>query len=129
MKRNKAIAFLILVFLLLLGIFYKMLNTPRETVPPSIIPGKRVYSFRIQILTSKIPIKLNSQVFKGYTVNEEKDGNLYKYSTGEFSDKANALSYRKKLIKDGFEGSFVVTYINGKRQPVKNAQTDHLKTV
>ena len=86
-----------------------MLKTPPETKPPSIIPGKPVCSFRIQILTSKIPIKLNSQVFKGHTVNEEKDGNLYKYSTGEFSDKANALIYLNKLIKDGFEGSFLVT--------------------
>lgn len=116
MKKNKAIAFLLLVFLLLMGLFYKLISheTERKHYSPSELNN---VTFRIQIKASKKHIESNSKDFKNLEVKEEHENNYYKYTTGEFLDKESANEYKFSLVKMGFKDAFVVTYLNGERIP------------
>ena len=64
--------------------------------------------YRVQIFAISRLIPLNSSDFKGYTdIHYTKEGNLYKYSTGSFTRKEEALAYCIKVRKD-FPQAFVV---------------------
>ena len=73
--------------------------------------------FRVQILSSNSKIAHASSRFKG-----EKDiylyqqGGLFKYCTKSFKQDINAASkYKTEMREKGFNGAFVVAFLNGER--------------
>ena len=77
----------------------------REQVAPTPI-------YRVQIFAISRLIPLNASDFKGYTdIHYQKEGNLYKYSTGSFIRKEEAMAYCNKVRKD-FPQAFVVEQKN-----------------
>ena len=79
--------------------------------------------FKVQILSSDIPLSTNSPKFKGIkNIWEYKDGVLYKYTVGNNKDLKSASELQSELRKKGFGDAFVVAFQNGKRIPVRKAQ-------
>jgi len=78
--------------------------------------------FKVQILSSDIPLSTNSPKFKGIkNIWEYKDGVLYKYTVGNNKDLKSASELQSELRKKGFVDAFVVVFQNGKRIPVRKA--------
>jgi hypothetical protein len=78
--------------------------------------------FKVQILSSDIPLSTNSPKFKGIkNIWEYKDGVLYKYTVGNNKDLKSASELQSELRKKGFGDAFVVVFQNGKRIPVRKA--------
>ena len=78
--------------------------------------------FKVQILSSDIPLTTNSPKFKGIkNIWEYKDGVLYKYTVGNNNDIKPASELQSELRKKGFGDAFVVAFQNGKRIPVRKA--------
>lgn len=78
--------------------------------------------FKVQIETSDVKVSLNSSKFKGYKVEEYKQDNLFKYTTGEFiSDFEAANKYKNELRSKEFKNAFVVAFLNGERINLEKA--------
>jgi N-acetylmuramoyl-L-alanine amidase len=78
--------------------------------------------FRVQIETSETKIPSNSSRFKGRSVLEYKQDNLYKYTTGEFiNDFKGANELKNELRQKGFPNAFVVAFQNGERISLEKA--------
>ena len=78
--------------------------------------------FKIQIETSEKRIPLTSSQFRGYTISEYIQDNLYKYTVGSYvNDFSEANLMKKKLRNNGFQHAFVVAFINGERVNLQKA--------
>ena len=78
--------------------------------------------FRVQIETSQAKLPSNSTRFKGISVYEYQQDNLYKYAAGEFVADFNAAnSYKNDLRSSGFPNAFVVAFQNGQRISLEKA--------
>jgi hypothetical protein len=78
--------------------------------------------FKVQILSSKNPLELNSPWFKGLkNICEYKDSGLYKYTIGNNKDIKSASELQSELRKKGFGDAFVVAFQNGERIPLIKA--------
>ena len=78
--------------------------------------------FKVQILSSGIPLSTNSPKFKGIkNIWEYKEGILYKYTVGNNKELKSASALQSELRKKGFGDAFVVAFQNGKRIPVRKA--------
>jgi len=72
--------------------------------------------FKVQLETSDKKVSLNSQKYSGIKVEEETDGNIFKYVTGNFEDDfSSANNLKNELRKKGFSNAFVYATENGKR--------------
>lgn len=90
-------------------------KTPEKTVSSKVI-------FRVQVETSDSKIATNSSRFKGLTVYEYKQDNLYKYTIGSFeNDLTAANKYKNELREKGFSNAFVVAFQNGERISLEKA--------
>jgi hypothetical protein len=77
---------------------------------------KKNIIFKVQIITSKTRLKMESPHFKNLKdVWEYKNGEIYKYTVGEKLDLNAASNLQSELRKKGFSGAFVVAFKNGKR--------------
>ena len=75
--------------------------------------------FKVQLETSDKKLSLNSQKYAGIKVEEEKDGLVYKYITGNFEgDFESANNLKNEMRKKGFLNSFVFALENGVRIPL-----------
>lgn len=94
----------------------------KTKVPPQLadISSKKV-EFRIQILTSVNKYSANEARFKKLTVQYYKQDNLYKYTTGHFSNLDKALTYLEQIKEKGFNDAFVVAFNNNERISIKDA--------
>jgi len=73
-------------------------------------PDAIVTVYRVQIFAVSRLLPSNSSEFKGYSdIRHQKVGNLYKYTTGSFTSKAEAQTYCNKVRKD-FPQAFVVDF-------------------
>lgn len=72
------------------------------------------YTVQIAALTSG-NYKFNAAINELGKIEIKQYGVLYKYTSGLFSSKEEALSHRLKLIDAGAEGAFVVKYVDGER--------------
>lgn len=79
------------------------------------IKNEVVYSVQIGAFTEK-RYPLLSESIAGIL---SKDDYL-RYSVGLFTTLKEAQSFRKQLIKLGFDDAFVASYVNGKRQEIQN---------
>lgn len=78
--------------------------------------------FRVQIETSQSKLASNSIRFKGISVYEYQQDNLYKYAAGEFVEDFNAAnSYKNDLRSSGFPNAFVIAFQNGQRINLEKA--------
>jgi N-acetylmuramoyl-L-alanine amidase len=94
--------------------------TVSETVENSITKDKVI--FRVQIETSETKISSTAAKFKGLSVFEYKQDNLYKYTVGTFeSDFKAANNYKNELREQGFQHAFVVAFQNGERINLEKA--------
>jgi N-acetylmuramoyl-L-alanine amidase len=94
--------------------------TVSETVENSI--SKDMVIFRVQIETSETKISSTASKFKGLSVFEYKQDNLYKYTVGTFeSDFKAANNYKNELREQGFQHAFVVAFQNGERINLEKA--------
>ena len=94
-----------------------------ESSNPSIesnIPLKKSsIIFKVQLETSDKKLSLNSQKFAGIKVEEEKEGNVYKYVAGNFeNDFESANLLKNEMRKKGFSNAFVYVLENGIRIPL-----------
>ncbi len=75
--------------------------------------------FKVQLETSDKKLSLNSQKYAGLKVDEEKDGLVYKYITGNFEgDFESANKLKNEMRKKGFTNAFVYAIENGIRIPL-----------
>jgi N-acetylmuramoyl-L-alanine amidase len=90
-------------------------KTPEKTASSKVI-------FRVQVETSDTKIATNSTRFKGLSVYEYKQDNLYKYTIGSFeNDLTAANKYKNELREKGFSNAFVVAFQNGERISLEKA--------
>ena len=90
-------------------------KTPEKTTSSKV-------NFRVQVETSDTKIATNSARFKGLSVYEYKQDNLYKYTIGSFeNDLSAANKYKNELREKGFSNAFVVAFQNGERISLEKA--------
>lgn len=78
--------------------------------------------FKVQIATSKVQLLKSDQRFKGVTVFEYKQDNLFKYTSGHFhGDLESAKIHKEKMMELGFEHAFVVAFLNNERISMSEA--------
>ena len=75
--------------------------------------------YRVQIMSINKNEPATSKIFKGHKgVQAIKAGNLYKYTLGNFTKRADAAALSNRVQKD-FPGAFVVSVQDGKIVPAK----------
>lgn len=73
--------------------------------------------YKVQIAAAVTDdFKFNEAVRSLGEIEIDKIGNMYKYTSGSFTSKQDALQHRLKLIDAGINGPFMVRYVNGVRQ-------------
>lgn len=78
--------------------------------------------FRIQIETSETKIPLTSKKFKGYTVYEYEQNNIFKYTLGAFvNDIKSARAYKTRMVEQGYQHAFVVGFLGKERINLQKA--------
>lgn len=78
--------------------------------------------FKVQIETSRVPISLKDNRFRGLDVQQYEQDGLYKYTAGYFEeDIEEAKKYCHELKDAGFELAFVVAFENHKRISIDEA--------
>lgn len=102
------------------------LEPANETKSPEVVPGNSVnvndVVFRIQIETSEKKLSLNASKFKGLKMYEYVQDNLFKYTTGEFTNDFEAANqYKNELRELGYKHAFVVAFQNGERINLEKA--------
>jgi uncharacterized coiled-coil protein SlyX len=84
---------------------------------------KQEIIFKVQILSSSTRLQKTSQQFRGFkNIWEYIENGLYKYTVGNHKDLKSASALQLELRSKGFNGAFVVSFNNGKRIPVREAQ-------
>jgi N-acetylmuramoyl-L-alanine amidase len=78
--------------------------------------------FKVQIETSETQLPPTASKFKGLTVFEYRQDNLYKYTVGSFEEDFKAANaYKNELRSTGFAHAFVVAFQNGERINLEKA--------
>jgi N-acetylmuramoyl-L-alanine amidase len=78
--------------------------------------------FRVQLETSTTKIPLPSERFKGLTIFEYVQDNLFKYTSGTFeNDFEGASRHKNEMREKGFPHAFVVAFQNGERINLEKA--------
>jgi N-acetylmuramoyl-L-alanine amidase len=94
-------------------------NSQEKTKDEVQTTKKSTIIFRVQLETSDKKLSLNSEKYKGIKVEEEKEGQTFKYISGYFeNDFESANSLKNELRKKGFVNAFVFATENGIRIPL-----------
>jgi hypothetical protein len=98
-------------------------NKPDKTKDNKVVPpiNTENLTFRIQIAASKntLPVTKLKQIYPGSTqINNEKDGEYYKYTVGECKSYEEAWNLKKSM---NVSGAFVVAYRSGKRTDLRQS--------
>ena len=108
----------------------KALETGKVKKEKESPPKKQVHSvngpeYRVQFYTNTKKIPVGSSRFKNVkNVEVYYHNGLYKYTSGRFARKADAVALQKKLKSIGYRDAFVVAFYNGKR--ISLAEADRL---
>jgi N-acetylmuramoyl-L-alanine amidase len=96
-------------------------NTSNEALITNNIVDNKSINFKIQILSTKNPLKLDDPYFKNYKFAEEfKNGKWYKYAIGGSSSYEETLKFSTEVKKD-FPDAFVIAVKNGEIVNLKQA--------
>ncbi len=72
--------------------------------------------YKVQLMSTSKDLDLSHEMFSGLeNVGKYKRYGLIKYTAGEFSNIDEARAYRSVASQAGYEGVFVVKFVNGKR--------------
>ena len=80
-----------------------------------VVNSKEGVVYKVQIAAGSNLLSEKDVFFKLENVQYYTHDNLYKYVVGEFTNLASAQKEQKRLLDKGFEGAFVVKFINGVR--------------
>lgn len=73
--------------------------------------------YKVQIAAGSKPIDPKSHNFKKLPqISREKDGDIYRYFTGETNSPEKALELRSEAIEKGYKSAFIVVIENGERR-------------
>ena len=76
--------------------------------------------YKVQLLSSDKKIPFDSDKLKVVEkLGEYMDNGVYKYTSGEFVNKKEAVELQSQLRKNGFKDAFVIAMQGGKRIPLK----------
>ena len=83
--------------------------------------GDTYFSVQFSTLNKKIPV--NDPAFKGIKdVSVYEYNGAYRYISGHFQTKAEAVERQDEVRKLGFKDAFVIAFINGERGTIKQAE-------
>ena len=92
-----------------------------DTVTAAEIPTSEVF-FSVQIVSSAEKLTPDAEKFKGVSVKEYTQDNLYKYYTGIFvKDLDGAKKHKVAMQEKGFSSAFVIAFSNGERISIEKA--------
>lgn len=92
----------------------------KEDKPTSVI-GETYFSVQFSTLDKKVPV--TDKAFKGVKDVEVYEYNgAYRYISGRFLTKAEALARQNEVRDLGFKDAFVIAFINGERGTIKQAE-------
>jgi len=94
----------------------------RPKINKQVVLDEEDVIFRIQIETSETKIPLISKKFKGYTVYEYEQNNIFKYTVGAFiNDVKAARAYKTRMVEQGYQHAFVVGFLGKERINLQKA--------
>lgn len=100
----------------------KAIATKPVVAPAPKMNSDDVLQWSVQFYTSPKPISDNSKIYDAFDdVKEEFDNGMYKYSTGLFPEKNDAIKLQAKIRELGYKDAFVVAFFNNKRISMKEA--------
>lgn len=103
-------------------------TTPNTQKSQNLQLKKSVIIFKVQLETSDKKLSLKSEKYAGIKVEEEFDGQIYKYFTGAYNDDFNSANALKNdLRKKGFPNAFVFATENGERIPLEQGLSKQKK--
>ncbi len=90
-----------------------------DTDAPMLVEG---ITFKIQISASSKKLDTKSYNFKGLPeISRVKNGNIYKYFSGNTSDYTKAKKFQKEAKYKGYKDAFIVAYKDGNKIDVSDA--------
>ena len=98
-------------------------NTPETDENPTTTPvnGDTYFSVQFSTLNKKVPV--TDKAFKGVKEVEFYEYNgAYRYISGRFLTKAEAVARQNEVRNLGFKDAFVIAFINGERGTIKQAE-------
>ena len=98
---------------------------PQETIPtePVAESPKEKVSFKVQFATRDTQIPVTDKAFsKVSEVDVYFYNGAFRYTSGDFRTKQEAINRQAEVRKAGFSDAFVVAFINGERCTIKEAE-------
>ena len=95
-------------------------NKLNDTVKIIDSPTKINLMYKVQIGTF-LKSMMNDKIFIDIEAQEIILDGIYKYYVGNEFEKNNAEKIKRKMIDLGFNGSFIVPFLNGERISIKEA--------
>ena len=94
---------------------------PAETQPET--PAKAKVSFKVQFATRSTQVPVTDKDFaKVPEVGVYFYNGAYRYTSGDFRTKDEAVNRQAEVRKLGFDDAFVVAFIDGERATIKEAE-------
>ena len=104
-------------------------TAPKSTEKPSASSTKPAQSgnggtyFTVQFSTLDKKVPVTDKAFKGVKDVEVYNYNgAYRYTSGRFTTKADAVARQNEVRNLGFKDAFVIAFINGERGTIKQAE-------
>ena len=95
---------------------------PASSDKPATISSKDTF-FTVQFSTLDKKVPVTDKAFKGVKDVEVYEYNgAYRYTSGRFTTKAEAITRQNEVRNLGFKDAFVIAFINGERGTVKQAE-------
>jgi len=88
----------------------------------AVADGSDELVYKIQIVSSRKPIPLKPENFKGLkNVGEYAEKGMYKYTVGNLKEYKTAVKMQSKIRSSAYDQAFIIALHNGKRIPVSKA--------
>ena len=96
-------------------------DKPVTTEKPASVSGDVYFAVQFSTLNKKLPV--TDKAFKGIKEVEVYESNgAYRYVSGRFQTKAEAVARQNEVQKLGFKDAFIIAFKNGVRVSVKEAE-------
>ena len=98
-------------------------NKPAESneSKPASVSGDTYFTVQFSTLNKKVPV--TDKAFKGMKdVEVYEYKGAYRYTSGRFLTKAEAVARQNEVRNLGFKDAFVIAFINGERGTIKQAE-------
>jgi len=98
-------------------------NKPDESNEdkPASVTGDTYFTVQFSTLNKKVPV--TDKTFKGVKeVDFYEYNGAYRYVSGRFLTKAEAVTRQNEVRKLGFKDAFVIAFVNGERSTIKQAE-------